>query len=81
MVQTLGTETTVSVPIASAEDIIVVKLEWFRLTAETSERQWNDVSRLVALLGNSIDLERLQQAGHSVGVADLVERLIQSHET
>ena len=80
-VQTLGTETTVSVPIASAEDIIVVKLEWFRLTAETSERQWNDVSRLVALLGNSIDLERLQQAGHSVGVADLVERLIQSHET
>ncbi len=80
-VQTLGKETTVSVPIASAEDIIVVKLEWFRLTDEASERQWNDVSRLVALLGNSIDLGRLRQAGQSIGVADLVERLIRTLET
>ncbi len=81
VVQSLGTATTVSVPIASVEDIIVVKLEWFRLTDETSERQWNDVCRLVALQGNKIDTERLRQAGQSIGVDDLVERLIQSHQT
>ena len=79
-VQTLGKETTVSVPIASAEDIIVIKIEWLRRTEETSARQWADVSRLVALLGSRIDLVRLRQAGQSVGVDDLVERLIQKLE-
>jgi hypothetical protein len=79
-VQTLGKETTVLVPIASAEDIIVIKIEWLRRTEETSERQWADVSRLVALLESCIDLVRLRQAGQSVGVDDLVERLIQKLE-
>ncbi len=35
------------VPIASPEDVIVLKLEWYRMGGEVSERQWNDVSRLV----------------------------------
>ena len=34
------------IPIATVEDSILSKLEWFRLTDETSERQWHDVERL-----------------------------------
>ena len=31
-----------SVYVLTAEDIILYKLEWFRLGGEISERQWND---------------------------------------
>jgi len=75
-VATLGDSRTIEVPIATAEDAIISKLEWYRLTNETSERQWDDVSRLIRLLGDSADFEYLRQAAESVGVTDLMDRLI-----
>ncbi len=72
----LGGSTSVRVPIATAEDTIISKLEWFRLTNETSERQWDDVSRLLKLLGDSADLAYLRRAADSVGVEDLLERAL-----
>jgi hypothetical protein len=73
----LGESRKIEVPIASAEDIIISKLEWYRLTDETSQRQWDDVSRLVTLLGDSADVAYLHRAAASVGVADLLARLLQ----
>jgi hypothetical protein len=74
--QRLGDNRTIDVPIASAEDSIISKLEWYRLTNETSERQWDDVSRLIRLLGDEADIAYLRQAADSVGVADLLEKLL-----
>ena len=65
-----------AVPIASPEDSILAKLEWYRLGDEASERQWDDVSRLVALLGDTLDLDHLRQMAASLGVTDLLERLL-----
>lgn len=76
----LGGCRTVEVPIATAEDAIISKLEWYRKTNETSERQWDDVSRLITLLGNTADLDYLRTAAESVGVSNLLERLI-DHQT
>lgn len=75
--QLLGENRTVAVSIATVEDSIVSKLEWFRLTNETSERQWDDVTKLIKLLGGDTDIEYLQAASESVGVADLLERLLE----
>jgi hypothetical protein len=61
---------------ATAEDSIVSKLEWYRLTDETSERQWNDVTRLVRLLGDHLDITYLRQATDTIGVRDLLDRLL-----
>ncbi|MCA9123366.1 MAG: hypothetical protein H6822_08450 [Planctomycetaceae bacterium] len=72
----LGESKSVQVPIATAEDTMISKLEWFRLTNETSERQWDDVSRLLKLLGDAADVAYLHRAAASVGVADLLERLL-----
>jgi len=72
----LGQNRTVEVPIATAEDAIISKLEWYRKTDETSERQWDDVSRLITLLGDTVDLIYLRSAAESVGVSELLERLI-----
>lgn len=75
-VGTLGETRSLPVRIATSEDSIVSKLEWFRLTNETSERQWDDVSRLLKLLGDSADIPYLRRAAKSVGVNDLLERLL-----
>jgi hypothetical protein len=72
----LGESKSVDVPIATAEDTIVSKLEWFRLTNETSERQWDDVSRLLKLLGDAADVAYLRRAAETVGVGDLLERVL-----
>ncbi|MCA9165123.1 MAG: hypothetical protein KDA62_19150 [Planctomycetales bacterium] len=73
--ETLGEAKSVRVPVATAEDMIISKLEWFRLTNETSERQWDDVSRLLKLLGDAADIPYLRRAANSVKVEDLLERM------
>ena len=72
----LGTTRPLEVPISTAEDSIISKLERYRLTDETSERQWSDVTRLVRLLGTYLDIIYLRQAADSVGVRDLLDRLL-----
>lgn len=65
-----------AVPIATAEDSIVSKLEWFRLTDETSERQWDDVEKLVGLHGDSLDVQHMRRMAGSIGVGDLLEKVL-----
>ena len=72
----LGVGKSVQVLIATAEDTIISKLEWFRLTNETSERQWNDVFRVLKVLGDSADVSYMRRSARSVGVEDLLERLL-----
>lgn len=67
---------SIVVPMATVEDSIISKLEWFRLTNETSERQWDDVSRLRRLYEGRLDLGYLRLSAEMVGVSDLVLRLI-----
>lgn len=67
---------SLTVPIATAEDSIVAKLEWFRLTNETSERQWDDVSKLVALHTDSLDVAHMKRMAASIGVGDLLDKLL-----
>jgi hypothetical protein len=66
----------VIVPMATVEDSIISKLDWYRLTDETSERQWDDVSRLVRLTGSALDRGYLARSAQMVGVSDLLLRLL-----
>lgn len=76
-VESLGADGHLKVRMTSAEDSIISKLEWFRVGNETSERQWEDVSRLARMLSDTADVAYLRSAAASVGVADLLERLLQ----
>ena len=71
-----GENGTIDVPIATVEDIIISKLEGYRLTDETSERQWDDVNRLIRLVGSTLDRGYLQDSAQMLGVSDLLERLL-----
>jgi hypothetical protein len=63
-------------PVASAEDTVLAKLEWFRLGGETSERQWWDV---VGVLRVTPDVDRayLEHWAGALGVSDLLSRALE----
>ena len=60
-------------PIASAEDTVLAKLEWFRKGGEQSERQWWDILGMLRVKDN-IDREYLETWATSLGVSDLLHR-------
>ncbi len=62
-----------AVPLASAEDVLLAKLEWFRRGGETSERQWEDVKGLVRVGKDALDLGYLRHWATLMGVADLLD--------
>lgn len=66
------------VPIASPEDMILSKLERYRLGNEVSERQWDDVVRVLKILGDQANREYFQRNAADLNVADLVEKLFSS---
>ncbi len=73
--QTLFQSPIVIAPLLSVEDSLIRKLMWFRLSDETSERQWDDVTRLLQLQFKEIDNSYLAAAAELVGVTDLLDRL------
>lgn len=68
-------ESEFEVPIASPEDTILSKLEWYRLGNEVSERQWDDVARVMKILGDAADQEYLERNAIDLGVEDLLQKL------
>ena len=66
---------SVVVRMASVEDIILAKLNWYRLGDEVSERQWDDISRLLKMHHASLDWNHLEEQARSLSVADLLSKL------
>ena len=57
-------------PIASVEDIVLAKLQWYRAGGEVSERQWTDVQNLLTL-NPGVDRQYFAGWANRLGVADL----------
>jgi hypothetical protein len=60
--------------VASAEDTVLAKLEWFRQGGETSDRQWSDVLGVLKVTG--VDVTYLRRWASALGVSDLIERAL-----
>lgn len=58
------------------EDIVIAKLEWYRLGGEDSDRQWNDILGVLRLNADKLDLELLRNSADELGVTDLLERAL-----
>lgn len=63
--------------VCTPEDIILAKLEWFRLGGQISERQWRDVLGVIKVQGDSLDEDYLQKWAKPLGVSDLIERALE----
>ncbi len=60
--------------LAAPEDVILSKLEWYRLGDEISERQWLDVLGVLKVQHGALDRDYLRHWSRELGVADLLER-------
>lgn len=61
-------------PIASAEDIVLRKLFWFRHGGEASDRQWTDVQGVLKVNQGRLDLDYMRRWSQDLLVTDLLER-------
>jgi hypothetical protein len=62
--------------VASPEDTVLAKLEWFRLGGEVSERQWSDLVGVLKIVLPRADLGYLERWAAALGVQDLLERAL-----
>jgi len=58
----------------SPEDIVLLKLDWYRVGGEVSERQWRDVLEVLVAQKGRLDMEYLQRQARVMKVQDLLER-------
>jgi hypothetical protein len=61
--------------IATAEDVVLHKLRWFRDGGETSERQWGDILGVLRVQ-RALDLSYMRRWAVDLGVEDLFERAL-----
>jgi hypothetical protein len=65
------------IQLVTPEDIILLKLEWFRLGGEMSERQWNDILGVLRVQASNLDNAYLDHWAQQLGVNDLLARVRQ----
>jgi hypothetical protein len=77
--QTVSVESKKSAIFASPEDVILAKLEWYRMGGEVSERQWRDILGVLKTQAGALDLDYLREWAKELKVSDLLNRAI--HES
>ncbi|HTU21474.1 MAG TPA: hypothetical protein VMG10_25780 [Gemmataceae bacterium] len=63
-----------SLTFVSAEDVILLKFEWYRLGGCASERQWGDILAVFQVQAGKLDQAYLDHWAADLGVRDLLQR-------
>jgi hypothetical protein len=64
--------------VASAEDTVLAKLEWFHAGGEVSERQWADIIGVLKAGGERLDVAYLRRWADALAVRGILERALGS---
>ncbi len=62
--------------IASAEDTILAKLDWYRRGNQVSDQQWEDIKGVIKVQIKHLDMQYLKHWAQELGVSDLLERAL-----
>jgi hypothetical protein len=62
--------------VTSPEDIVLSKLEWYRMGGEVSDRQWRDILGVLKTKAEQLDLIYLRRWAQILKVGDLLEKVI-----
>ncbi len=72
----LGDDENESAWVLSAEDIVLAKLDWFRMGGESSERQWRDILGVLKTQQKQLDISYLRQWAEELDLMALMERAL-----
>lgn len=61
--------------VATPEDSILLKLEWYRIGGEVSDKQWTDILGVMKTQGDRLDAAYLDKWAAEIGVKDLLDRV------
>ena len=67
--------------VAAPEDVVLSKLEWFRLGDEVSRRQWDDAVGVLRVQQHALDKGYLVQWARELGIADLLDKALMEIDT
>lgn len=70
----IGDEPGEDVLVATAEDVLLQKLLWFRKGGESSQQQWRDVRGILKARGRNLDLGYVRDWAEQQGTLELLER-------
>ncbi len=62
--------------IVSAEDIILLKLQWYQSSGCVSQRQWSDVLGVLTVQAQSLDMKHLRSCSEKLGLSDILQKAI-----
>ncbi len=72
----LATDPEQELYVTSAEDVILSKLEWYRMGGEVSDRQWLDVLGVLKTRAGALDIEYLREWAKELKVSDLLKKAL-----
>ena len=72
--QPLGSAESETIRLKSPEDLILRKLEWFRLGGEVSDHQWQDALGVLRAMRGHLDGSYLERWARDLGISDLLAR-------
>jgi hypothetical protein len=60
--------------VVSAEDIILLKLQWYQSCGCVSEHQWSDVLGVLAVQSDLLDMQYLRTYSEELGLGDVLQK-------
>ncbi len=68
--------TSIPHPVPRSEDVVLLKLDWYRSGGEVPERQWGDVLGVLKVASGDLDRGYLSRWATELGLADLLDRAL-----
>ncbi len=62
------------------EDIILLKLDWYRQGGFVSEKQWNDILGLLSVQKNQLDMADLKKWANELNLMDIFKQAVNAAE-
>jgi len=72
----IATDPEQSIYVVSPEDIVLAKLEWYRMGGDVSDRQWRDILGVLKTQAGELELEYLRKWAGELKVMALLERAL-----